>query len=326
MRKITRLSLLLLCFSIVLSASDVFSQSWRSGKVTFWQYNEHNFCIMNADGSDVTKLTDNDTTKCYLTYSLSPDCKKVALVLRKNWDPDSNYDIAILDIDTHTLINLTNGKIKYSTSPRWSPDGKKIVFQGFDNNIMNTQIYIINSDGTELKMICDGQLPDWSPDGKRIAFLSGADIYVMDIDGKANGIIKDQALSGYLTAPRWSPDGAKILFATVERSNNGDITTIYTIDSDGRNLKMVKKDIDLEKMDIISDCCWSPDGQRIAFVAVVQNEWWHIWVMDLDGNNMERLTNYHLSELHIDWRDPSSVAVKPLKTIQTTWAWIKQGR
>jgi len=67
---------------------------------------------MNADGNDVTKLVDNDTTKCYLTYSLSPDCKKVALVLRKNWDPDSNYDIAIFDIDTRTLMNnmerLTN--------------------------------------------------------------------------------------------------------------------------------------------------------------------------------------------------------------------------
>ena len=51
----------------------------------------------------------------------------------------------------------------------WSPDGRRIAF-------VNDGIYVINVDGTGLRLLVTPNAPlccdlDWSPDGRRIAFV-----------------------------------------------------------------------------------------------------------------------------------------------------------
>ena len=43
--------------------------------------------------------------------------------------------------------------------PSWSPDGKRIAFQRNFDDI--DEIWIINTDGTDLKKIAEGRHPDW---------------------------------------------------------------------------------------------------------------------------------------------------------------------
>jgi Tol biopolymer transport system component len=317
MWKIIRLSLLLLCLSLVLSVNIIFAELLK-GKITFLSCDENldqGMYIMNADGSDITRLAEGVSP----AFSLSPDCKKIIFAMI-NWVTDIS-DIAVFDIDSHSLVNLTNGKPRKCFEPRWSPDGRKIVFSNYNIVNASVQICVMNADGTNVKVIGKGGFsPDWSPDGQRIACWvrqNGdiGDIYIMDINGDKRQNVTNGQFVNEISFLRWSPDSKQILFCC-----NGNI---YSIDSNGNNLKKL---IGSTKMRCIT-CCWSPGGQRIAFDAQIEpGGQYNIWVMDINGNNLKRLTDSDKEEFSIDWRDPSSVAVQPLKTIQTTWAWIKQGR
>jgi Tol biopolymer transport system component len=64
----------------------------------------------------------------------------------------------------------------------------KIAFDSWRDG--NTEIYVMNADGsnqTQLINVQDGNFaPDWSPDGTKIAFtrdVGNVDIYVMNADG-----------------------------------------------------------------------------------------------------------------------------------------------
>jgi dipeptidyl aminopeptidase/acylaminoacyl peptidase len=73
---------------------------------------------------------------------------------------------------------LTNGP--RDTSPRWSPDGTRLVFARGgekDGKPQPTQLHLLSFAGGEPKPLTDlpkgAASPVWSPDGKTIAFLSG---------------------------------------------------------------------------------------------------------------------------------------------------------
>jgi len=65
------------------------------------------------------------------------------------------------------------------TTPRWSPDGKRVAFVRAvekDGKPQPAQIYVLQMDGGEARAITDVKTgagnPVWSPDGTRIAFTS----------------------------------------------------------------------------------------------------------------------------------------------------------
>jgi TolB protein len=72
-------------------------------------------------------------------------------------------------------------------TPRWSPDGKRILFSSWRTG--NPEIYIAGYDGSGLTQLTDNLSWDvhaaWSPDGKRIAFdsdrMGNFDIWVMEV-------------------------------------------------------------------------------------------------------------------------------------------------
>jgi eukaryotic-like serine/threonine-protein kinase len=106
----------------------------------------------------------------------------------------------------------------YPVLPRWSPDGKKIIFFEFAVTADKpARIYEVSSDGGSPRPLLPAdphqQLdPNWSPDGSKIVFAGESNdpssaIRVLDMaTQQVSGLPGSQGLY----SPRWSPDGRHI--------------------------------------------------------------------------------------------------------------------
>jgi Tol biopolymer transport system component len=166
--------------------------------------------IVNSDGSNPRRITNDKNL--YGGISWSPDGKRFALCLAHP-NPDGVYfsfDIYIMTLSDSNLIRLTYDTSMHECSPKWSPDGKRIVY-GVDGS-KYSNIHLMNADGTnQIALSIDPSIldsdPSWSPDGKHIVFSSrrggGSHLYVMNADGTNQIQITNGP--GEETFPTWLP-------------------------------------------------------------------------------------------------------------------------
>ncbi len=106
----------------------------------------------------------------------------------------------------------------YPVLPRWSPDGKKLIFFEFGLSADKpARIYEVSTDGgTPQQLLPDDpsqQLdPNWSPDGRKIIFAGESNdpssaIRILDLSTHELSTVP---ASDGLYSPRWSPDGRYI--------------------------------------------------------------------------------------------------------------------
>lgn len=141
---------------------------------------------MNADGSDQTRLTDNDFQDSLASWS--PDGSKIAF----NTNRDGDFEIYVMDADGSNQTRLTDSPGE-DAHPMWSPDGSRITFHS--RRTGNLDIFVMNADGSGVTQVTDTPtfefFPVWSPDGTKISFTgntidtSNFDVYVMNVDGTA---------------------------------------------------------------------------------------------------------------------------------------------
>jgi len=118
-----------------------------------------------------------------------------------------------------------------SRSPLISPDGAQIIYtrSRIDkiNDRWDSELWIMNADGSRNRYLTDGSSAQWSPDGTRIAFTrssdndgEGSQIFVrwMDAEGATSQITHVQESPGSI---RWSPDGESIAFVMNVPSDEG---------------------------------------------------------------------------------------------------------
>ena len=212
--------------------------------------------LVKIDMKGATTILDS-TAHPYMEPKLSPDNKKIAMVIRDGQD----YDIWVYDIARKTLSKLTFGGL--NRTPVWSPDGKTIAFakrtkdgkpriftKPYDGSGDETEIY-----SAEYRLYLDF----WSRDGKFLmidymAQNAQSDLLVLPLSGdKKTWMYLDSKRDEYESS--LSPDGKWVSYVSDESGS-------YQIYVRSFPNKEGKWQI---STDVADEPRWSPDGKMLYY-------------------------------------------------------------
>lgn len=209
----------------------------------------------------------------------------------------------------------------------FSSDGKQLIFQSTRDSRACDQIYTMNIDGSEVRMISNGAgrttCSYFFPREKRVLYSSthlggkecppkpdfsrgyvwavypSFDIFTAGLDG--SNLKQLTNTPGYDAEATISLDGKKIVFTS---TRDGDLD-IYSMDSDGTNVKRLTNELGYD-----GGPFWSYDGKQIAYRAhhpktdeakadytsllkqnLIRPTVLEIWVMNADGSNKRQVTS-----------------------------------
>lgn len=129
-------------------------------------------CYQRNGGSSgeiwTKNLKSNETTLLGsgMMPKVSPDGQKIVFCRYKTSAYDSPSSIWIMNIDGTDVTEVMSNPNQRMFNPSWSPDGKKIVFQGAakKGSSYNTpDIFVMNSDGGALTQLTTNDSSDMSP-------------------------------------------------------------------------------------------------------------------------------------------------------------------
>ncbi len=240
------------------SAEFYFSPDGKSliGNVKFEGDSIHQVCTVNIDGSNLIQINDTGEDACSyyfpdgkrLIYTSTKDNLEMA---RGNWSDPNNYpqgaELYICSLDGNDVSRLTNNSW-YDAEVSISPNGEWVLFTRQTDGMLD--LWKIRPDGTEETQITNST--DWQEGG-----------------------------SFYL-------DNETIVYRAWETSKQaarGMPMTIFTIKSDGTQLKQITHD---------KGTNWAPhpapDGEHFVFVKVLPPRTFEIFLMSIKTGKQTRLT------------------------------------
>jgi Tol biopolymer transport system component len=163
-------------------------------------------------------------------------------------------------VDGTDRLQLT-GSTSIANLPRWSPDGKQIVYVDLQPGKPLRMLLVSSQGGSPQELVSepDTQVdPVWSPDGKRIAYgrfaILGEEKISIQVLDLAKRQVTKLAGSESLYSPRWSPNG-RYLAATTWDSKK---LMIYDFETE-------KWSDWLSEAGAIGFMNWSPDSKCLYY-------------------------------------------------------------
>ena len=153
--------------------------------------------------------------------------------------------------------------------------------------------------------------------GCPVARFCESRIYTINADGsQLTPLTPSRAPDEY--SPTWSRDSTQIAFFTEILAPGGVLNTVLVMDADGSNLHTITSTIELASS---GDLVWSPDGSRFAFTAD-RHHHLGIYVMNVDGSNLRRLTPETVNASHPTWSPNSSQIAFDLNDGNSRGVWV----
>ncbi|MBI5554842.1 MAG: Tol-Pal system beta propeller repeat protein TolB [Elusimicrobia bacterium] len=200
-------------------------------------------------------------------------------------DLKGQREIYVVDYDGYDLNAVTKEKALVLL-PKWTPDGKKIIYTSYKDG--NPDLYIINENGSGCKMLSGLQglnsMARFSPDGKSLAIILSKDgnpeLYVLSPAGEiVRRVTNSKSID---STPSWSPSNRDIVFI----SDRTGIPQLFVTDSEGVNVRrLIFSNIYTDSPE------WSPTGERIVYVSKMQRGEFNIFTTDVSGNYQQQLTS-----------------------------------
>jgi Tol biopolymer transport system component len=261
-------------------------QSTRTG--------DNELFVMNIDGTDVTRLTDNSGYDVHASWT--PDSRRIVFASNRSQGQSTagRLHLYVMDANGQHPTRITNDAGEDSF-PEVSRDGRRIVF--INDRTGKREAYIVNIDGSNLTPLTtllprrrtEVGNPHWSPDGGRIVFdadLGGTyDIYSVRVDGSdLQQLTHSPAASGSVFWAAYSPAGTELVY---ERGDT-DNWRMFAMKADGSASTQISPDGPGDDF----HPSWSPDGSRLTFSSDrAQKGVFDIWIVNRDGSGLTRLTH-----------------------------------
>lgn len=206
----------------------------------------------------------------------SPDGSRLALQLwRHIWVLDANGG------EARRLTDPTRPPAEH-VSPRWSPDGRLILFSMmFADRSKSENPHVVSASGGEPEALAPefAGAVAWSPDGSHLLCVRGGRLWSVSTRNGATTPLTPENMDA--KDPAWSPDGRWVAFSSGGPWWSGE--SLYIVSAGGDALRRLTQGSDYVP-------AWSADSGRVFFVSE-RSGLPQIWWIPLEGGEPRQLTN-----------------------------------
>lgn len=260
---------------------------------------------INAQTQRPMQLEDLFTIQRVGDPQISPDGKTVAYVVTvvDKEANRTNSDIWLVPVTGGAATQLTNSP-KHDRHPRWSPDGKSILFESNRNGSM--QLYLINVSAGETRQLTNLSTEAtgavWSRDGKRIAFVSAVFPEFSDKPFSEADALNKQKQEARDNSTVKAKVFTKLLFRHWDSWVDDKRQHVFVMNADGSSIRNVTPG-DRDGVPTSStfsagdEYDFSPDGKELAYTATpvpVNEEAWStnhdIYTVNLETGERKQIT------------------------------------